>query len=739
MLSSSRPPALRRRLISTASLSTLALLLPGLPAAAQTAQTMLDPVVLSGTGAATGPVGGPVGGLANPPTLAGTKTATPLVEIPQSVSVIGQESFNVLQPTKVDEVLGYTAGVTPAPFGHDTDTNWINIRGFEATQTGMFLDGLAQYSYGFGGFYTDPFQLERVEVFKGPASVLYGGANPGGMVNMVSKRPTGVAGGEAQLGLGTDSRLWGTIDVNGATPSAAWRFLGKLERQKANGAFDDGFTGLLAPSVSFELGEATDVTIWSSYLRVDETHVGGSWLPYVGTVERADFGFIPRDFNSSDPKQDWYKRDQFTLGTEIRHDFDNGWVLTQGVRLAWSDIDESAPYAYGYGYGDTWNATFSNHFAFLPQDPGANLSRIFFQQQTTSRSALADTRLERTATFGGAEHRLAFGLDLRLFEMDQVQASVSSPAAPTISVLDPVYGVAFPPAVPYIDQSITMKQAGLYAQDQILWGDLLVTLNGRYDWVKTDAGTNEATGAEGVDRSDGQFTGRIGLGYEFDNGLVPYASYATYFTPQIVNDAGGNTVEPETGGQAEIGVKWSPDERVLVTLSAFDLRRENVSISQWNGTGYSYFQVGKIRSRGVELEAKAEVVPGLQLTGAVTAMDVEVRDDLNPALIGTTPKATPEDFASLRVDWAVPQVAGLTLMAGARHIGSSWADDLNTYKVPSVTLYDIGASYDFGTGWRLAASVTNLTDKTYVASCDGALSCFYGDGRRAALSLTKSW
>lgn len=726
-----RPARTAARLASTTA-CLAALSLPGL---AQEA-TVLDPLILSGRAAATGPVGNQ----ANPATLTGAKAATPVTEIPQSVSVIGEAEFNVLQPTKVDEALGYTAGVTPAPFGHDTDTNWINIRGFDATQTGMFLDGLAQYSYGFGGFYTDPFQLERIEVLKGPASALYGGSNPGGIVNLVSKRPTGVPGGEVQAGLGTESRIWGQADVNGVTTGGvAWRMLGKLERQKVNGAFDDGFTGLLAPSVSFDLGEATQVTLWASYLRVDEDHAGGSWLPYHGTVERASFGHIPRDFNTSDPNYDWYKRDQVTVGSEVLHDFGNGWTLAQGVRFSWSDIDESAPYAYGYGFGDSWNSTFSNHFAFLPQDPGANLSRVFFQHQTTSRSALADTRLEGNVVTGAVEHRLMFGLDLRIFEMDQVQASVSSPAAPTISVLDPVYGISFPPTVPYIDQKITMKQAGLYAQDQIRWGDWILTANGRYDWVKTDAGTNEANGAAGVDRSDGKFTGRIGLGYEFANGLVPYASYSTYFLPQIVNDASGNNVQPESGRQAEIGVKWSPSEKVLVTAAVFDLRRENVSNSVFTPTGYVYEQVGEVRSRGFELEARAEVVDGLRVTGAWTSMQIEVLNDLDPGLIGTTPQAQPEDFASLRVDWAVPQVAGLSLMAGVRHIGSSWADNLNTYEVPSATLYDIGASYGFGEGWRLAAAVTNLADKTYVASCDGALSCFYGDGRRASLSLTKSW
>lgn len=720
----------RARLASTTACLTL---LAALPVAAQ--QATLSPVYLDGQATGTGPVGAD----ANPVTLVGTKSATPITEIPQSVSVIGREVFNVLQPTKVDEILGYTAGVSPAPFGFDTDTNWINIRGFEATQTGMFLDGLAQYAFGFGGFYTDPFLLERVEVLKGPASVLYGGSNPGGIVNMVSKRPTGTPGGMVEAGVGTDSRRWIATDVNGTAGGYDWRFLGKINTEKSNGAFDDGLTGLIAPSVTFDLGEATEMTLSATLYRVDETHVGGSWLPYVGTVRGADFGFIPRDFNTSDPRLDWYERDQATLSSEIRHRFDNGWVLSQGIRLAWSDIDESAPYAYGYGYGDTWNETFSNHFAMLPQDPKANLSRILFQQQTTSRSALADTRLEGTVETGAVQHRLTFGLDLRIFKMDQVQASSSSPSAPTISVLDPVRGAVFPPAVPYIDQDITMRQAGLYAQDQLRWGNWIATANARYDWVETSSGRNEATGAEGVDRSDGEFTGRLGLAYAFANGVTPYASYATYFTPQIVNDAAGNKVEPETGRQWEAGVKWAPSQRTLLTLSAFDLERENVSISAWGGAGYEYFQVGKIRSRGVELEARGEIMTGLTLTGALTSMDIEVREDVNPALVGKTPKATPENFASLRLDWQVAQVEGLSVMAGVRRLGSSWADDLNQYKVDGATLYDLGASYAFGEGWLVAASVTNLTDRDYVSSCDGALSCFYGDGRRASLSLRKSW
>lgn len=692
----------------------VAALLP-LPLLAQEVTT-LAPIVLegeSGTGA--------VAGAANPATLAGSKTATPITEIPQSVSVIGAETLQAANVAKIDEALGYTAGVIGAPYGYDSDTNWHFIRGFASTATGVFQDGLAHYSYGFGGFYVDPFTLERIEVLKGPASVLYGGANPGGLLNYVSKRPTGTPGGSYELGLDENGRVWAGIDANGLTAGGlAWRFTGKTERTDGYGVFEDGFRGVLAPSLSFSLDGGTDVTLLASYTRIDEDHAGGSWLPYYGTVEDAPFGRIDRDFNTGEPGLDWYERDQLLLTSIVEHDF-GGWTLTNTTRAGWSDVDESSVYGFGYA-----------GFAAAPTDADNTLARIFFQHQTETTTFLNDLRAETTLQTGGAEHRLMFGLDLKHFRMDQVQASIAFPDAATgLSVTNPVYGAGQIEPTPYIDNVVTQQQMGIYAQDQIRWGaGWIATANARFDVVSL-----EAEGTPALDTTDREVSWRLGLARELPGGVTPYVSAASFFNPQIGTSSLG-MLEPETGRQIEAGVKWAPEGmNALFTVAAFEIERQNVL----TGPFLQETQLGEVRSRGIELEARGEIAKGLVLTAEATAMEVEVTEDADATLIGTTPYATVENHASLKLAYDVASLPGLTVTGGVRWLDSSWVDAANTQKVPSVTLLDAGASYDFGEGWNANLAVSNLTDETYVASCQTALSCFYGDGRKASLVLRKSF
>lgn len=702
------------RLLGQTALAALPALAPFAAPHAALAQAAIDlePIVVEGTANDTGT--GPVAGKANPATQAGAKTATPVSEIPQSVSVIGAEAIRAGNLSKIDEALGYTAGVVGAPYGYDSDTNWHFIRGFSSTSTGVFQDGLQHYAYGFGGFYIDPYAIERIEVLKGAASVLYGGANPGGLVNYVSKVPTGSTGGSAEIGLDDEGRVWAGIDSNAVSEGGlAYRLTGKIERTDGNGAFDEGFRGILAPSLSFTTEAGTEVTLLASYTKIDEDHVGGAWLPYTGTVVSGDFGRIDRDFNTGEPALDWYEREQFMATGIFRHDLGNGWTLSNTTRAGWSDVDESAP--YGNGLNDATHSVY----------------RLNFAHQTETRTVLSDTRLEKTSTAGGLEHRLMAGLDLKWFEMDQVQAFNF---ASDLSLTGPVYGTPQAPLLPpYNDSTVTQQQAGLYVQDQIRWGKgWIATLNGRYDVV-----TTESEGLPEFDRTDRETSWRLGLARQFENGVTPYASYATYFNPQIGTLSSGAPQEAETGEQYEIGVKWAPANRnLLVTLAAFDLTRENVVQTD---ALFVTEQLGTVRSRGVELEAVGEVAPGLTLTAAYTDMDVTVEKGNDPTTEGKTPYSTIERFASLGLAYELPQVPGLTVSGGVRHLGSSWADNANTLKVPSVTLYDAGVSYDFAEGWNANLAVSNLTDETYVASCQGASSCFYGDGRKASLALRKSW
>ena len=719
--------SLARRLLGQTAI--VALLAPA-AAFAQTAAVTLDEVVLEGQ-TVDGNGTGPVGGQSNPATTTGSKMAAKLTEIPQSVSVIGSETIAAGNFNKVDAVLAYSAGVQSQPYGYDSDTNWFFVRGFAGTSTGAFVDGLPSYSYGFGGFYVDPSGLERVEVLRGPASALYGAANPGGIVNMVSKRPSGTPGGTDTLGADSSGRVWLETDRQGVTASdLSWRFIGKVERTDGMGAFDPGARAYLAPSLAFSLENGTQITLAATYTKVDEDHVGGSWLPYIGTVVDAPFGKIDRDFNSGEPALDWYKRDQFTLSAEVAHSFDNGWRLVNNTRLGWSDVDESQVYSYGYDlapYG----------FSPTPNSP-ATLSRIFFQHQTETRTLLNDLRFENTFKTGGAEHRLMFGVDAKWFEMDQVQSAIAWPNAATpISPIHPVYGTPQVATTPYADNLVRQTQFGIYAQDQIRWGNgWIATLNLRHDTARTHVSDDRTSGAAGSLRKDGETTGRIGLAKEFDNGLTLYASGSTYFNPQVVTNSAGNGIPPETGDQAEVGLKWAPSADTMITLSAFNMTRDNISQSQWNGAGYDYFQIGRVASKGVELEAQHDFGNGLKVSVSATTMDIRIKDDVNTAIIGKTPYIAIEDMASLKVDYSPESVQGLTLSGGLRYLGASWADNANTLRVPSALLLDAGVSYEINDSWKANLAVTNLTDKVYVSSCQDATGCYYGEERRASLSLS---
>jgi iron complex outermembrane receptor protein len=716
-------PTRMARLLGQTAL--IAVALPGIALAQTTEVTELETITVTGEGSATGPVNG-----SNPATLTGMKTGTPLTEVPQSVSVVPAETLAATNAAKLDGALAYVAGVVGQPYGFDSDTNWTVIRGFAATATGVYQDGLQHFSYGFGGFYVDPLLIERIEVLKGSASVLYGSSNPGGLLNYVTKRPTGEVGKTVEMGVDENGRAWLSYDQNSLTAGgSAYRFTGKIQRVDGHGAFESGLTGIVGAGFTTSLDDGSDVTLLFNYTNMREDHVGGAWLPYAGTVEDAPFGRIDREFNTGEPAVDWYKRDQ-AMATLIWEKEIGAWKVSNTTRLAWADVDESSVYAYGY-----------TGFSPVPTDADNTLSRIFFQHQTKTDAILSDTQGETTFTTGGAEHRFMVGVDLKYFHMDQEQASVAWPGAATgLSVTDPVYGAVQPATTPYIDQGLTQKQAGLYVQDQIRWGDgWIATLNGRFDYVDTSTGVNAANGAAGLSRHDTEFSWRAGIAKAFPNGLTPYLTAGTYFNPQIVNDANGNDISPETGDQIEAGLKWAPSDKTMLTLSAFEINRKNISQSQWNGAGYDYYQIGSVRSRGFELEARSEVAEGLILSGALTKMDVQVTEDVDATLIGKTPYATAEEMASVKVEWSPAGVDGLTLTGGARWTGSSWADNANTQEVPGAMLFDVGASYEFGQNWKANLAVSNVADKTYVSSCQTNLHCFYGEGRVASISLTHSF
>lgn len=658
---------------------------------------------------------GPVGDDTNPPTVTGSKVPVTLNEVPQSVSVLGRDEIERFGANRTSEALRYTAGVTSDVFGDDNDYDWLRIRGFQADQTGIYLDNAQNLSFAFGSFFIDPYTLERIEVLRGPSSALYGGSNPGGIVNYVSKRPGGRI---RELSVGVDDATGGWLefdmgdDLDG---DRSYRVTGRLEGGDKYDAFNKGWRGTLAPSFRFTTDGGTEVTLLANIHVADEKHNGSTFLPYFGTVEpTAQFGFIDPDANFSDPDWDSYKRRQASVSAIVEHEFDNGFTFTGIGRLGVAEVKERYYYPFGYaGYATT------------PSDAQGTLSMIAFEHDTLVKTAQTDLRYYGTVQSGAVEHDLLFGLDARYYELDETQASgfgtnrVVNPLAPGIPIL----------GAPYQDATTKQDQVGLYVQDQIRWGNgWLATLNLRHDFVNT-----RQDGAGAFSRHDSETSYRAALAYEAENGFTPYLSYSTFFNPLIASTTSGVT-DPETGDQIEAGFKWAPDGGPFsLTAAAFRINRENVV----TGVFPNQSQLGKVRSDGVEIEGRYDFGNGLQLAAAATFLDVEIRDDSNLALIGNTPTLIPESELSLYGSYEFSgSLKGLQIGAGIRHRGESYADPANTRKVSSATVYDLFASYDFTDRLSGQFSVTNVGDKRYVTGCQDLYTCSYGSGREISVSLT---
>ncbi|MCY1667186.1 TonB-dependent siderophore receptor [Rhizobium sp. SL86] len=696
-------------------------------ALAQEGTVVLPRVAVEGAAAEAD---GPVKGYVAKRSTAGSKSDTAIRDIPQSVSVVGREELDDRGVVnKVDEALRYTPGVSVEPFGTDPDTDWVYIRGFDASQTGSFFDGLNLYSYGFGGFQIDPFALERVDVLKGPASVLYGGGNAGGIVNLVRKRPTDEPYYYTEIGINSDGNAFSGLDFSGPlgeTGAASYRLTAKVAGGDGYSDYSEDLRGFIMPQVTLKPDEATELTLWAYVSGLDQVHTGNGFFPYVGTVVDAPFGKLSRDSFYGEPSIDEGSYNQEMLGYELRHEFDNGWTVSSNARYGHVYRHEIGPYLYGYVGG-------------TPTAPDYQLNRIGFEATSKADTVTIDNRAETEFDLGGTEHRFMMGLDYKYYRLDHIQAAGG---ATSISAVNPVYGVPQGATAVYLNQVITQQQVGAYLQDQIRFGSgWLVTLNGRADYVHTNT-DNQPTAYSSLyssyDYDKTALSGRAGLAYEFDNGLTPYASVGTFFNPTIAPSVTPNN-EPEKGEQYEVGLKYEPTGfDGSFTASLFHLNRNNVVVT--DPATFLAEQIGEVQSRGIELEGKVNLNDNWKLLAAYSYTDLEVKKDIVAAYVGKSPYLVPQSQASLWLDYAVTTgvLEGLSLGAGVRYQGESWADRLNTLKVPDATVFDAAIRYKKN-GWEAALNVANVFDKEYVRGCGGEFTCGYGESRTVTVKISKTW
>ncbi|MGO6675791.1 TonB-dependent siderophore receptor [Rhizobium leguminosarum] len=689
------------------------------PASAQSASadvgaTALEPIVIQGASSDSKTDRTSV---AAKNSSAATKINTPLVETPRSVSVTTEKEIEQRGAQSIIEAVRYSAGVTTGPNGFDPRFDQIYIRGYNATTVGDYRDGLRQPYINYGTFRTDPYQLQRIEVIKGPVSVLYGSGSPGGLVNKISKLPTEEPIREVGVSYGTEDRAQAMFDFGGPisedNDDFLYRIVGLARRGDTNfDIADDRY--FLAPSFTWKPDEGTTFTAYG-LVQADETDSN------VGAITTSDGRIL--DIRASDPDYDYQKVKQQQVGYQFEHEFDNGLTFRQNLR--YSHLDLKARYLGVLSWTDTVAHRYQNSIR-----DEMNVFQV-------------DNQLEAKFDTGPLAHTMLFGLDYTNLQSSFGYGAGAANPAFDFDIANPTYGVSgATPDYNVLASKADMRQVGIYAMDQMEVGNWRFNLGGRQTWVnQTRDATLPSVSSEEVDKN--AFSVQAGALYLFDNGIAPFVSYATSFDP-VTNRSRTNTILPPTKGeQYELGVKYQPPgSDILLSAVAYHIVEQNKPRLA-DPLTFAYDSQGEVTGKGIELEARAAIADGLDIIAAYTYNDSEVTGGNN---VGNTPAITPTHIASLWANYTFQEsnpFNGLSVGAGVRYIGETWTDVANTSKNPATFYVDASASYDFGAvdkkyeGLTAAFAIRNIADERETVCEEGF--CYLGQGRNMTGTLKYRW
>jgi iron complex outermembrane receptor protein len=639
-----------------------------------------------------------------------TKTDTPLTQTPQAISVVTSELFTDRGARNLQETLRYSAGVTADAYGLDTRSDGSTVRGLDPVQ---YLDGLRR-SYGFNPLArTEVYGLERVEVLRGPSSVLYGAGATGGIINAITKRPTfGELGGEVAVQLGNFDRRQFQGDVAGTLNDAgtlAGRFVGLVRESGMQTDYIDDDRVYLAPSISWQ-GERSTLTVLASYQH-DKTASSQQFLPVVATLH-APAGSPRLDPSTFLGDRDFDKLDSrvYSVTALFDHSFSDSISLRSAVRY----LDGKTEFR------ELYPDTYSNPLdPFIDADKRV-LNRNAYGVRPDVRSLTSDNALQFDFATGAFQHLLLAGVDYS----DYREKSYNLDATPTpIDIYNPIStGVTINGWDRLPDQQTT--QLGVYLQDQIRWADRVsLVLGARRDHARSKT--------EGLpSQTDNATTYRAGLIGEIGAGVSPYISYSESFLPVTGQDLYGRAFKPMQGDQWEGGIKWQPASNMLVTLAAYRITETNRQTNDPDNV-LNVIQTGEIESKGVEVEGQFQFAHDITLTAAYSRNKAEVTKSNFAMEVNQRLNDTPQELASVWLGKAFHLVddARLRLGIGGRYVGNTQSLGYGGFiRTPSYTLVDALAEVQV-TDWTMALNITNLSDKKYFAPCRNFGDCFTGNPR----------
>ncbi|EWM45684.1 TonB-dependent siderophore receptor [Bordetella holmesii] len=597
------------------------------------------------------------------------------------------------------------------------------VRGFEisAYTGGLYRDG-GKYSVNVYNGQQEPYGLERVELLKGASSVLYGASGPGGIINTVTKRPTTETLRELNLESGSFDRKQLSGDFGGAlSDDGVWSYRTTFLARDSKTATDyiDDDRRFLAGGLTWRPSARTSLTLLADYQKDKAAENLG--LPAKGSVYSTRYDRIPTNRFTGTAGYDGYDAERYTAGWLFEHAFNDTVTLRNNVRY--------------YDFRSTFPETLTYNLA---ADERTSTTRYALDRSDNSQAVVADTALQFKFGQGALQHTALVGVD---YTRMRHQTTREQRRAQPFDYFDPDYGI--PVGDVYRSQGKSTDRThrlGLYAQDQIKIAEkLVVLLGGRYDDVVYRSHNSIYPSQEVDDEKSHALTGRAGLVYLFDNGVAPFFSYSESFEPESGADRNGSRFKPVTGEQYELGVRYQPPgSDLMLSAAVYQLKRKNMSVSDPLDPSYN-IQVGEVRSRGFELEARGRVGRNTHVIAAYAYTDARTTkaSPLAPEDEGMRIGQVPYHQFSLWTDYSFGDfgLAGLTVGAGMRFVDSTHFL-YGTGKVPAYTLVDAMVSYSTGP-WRFALNASNLTDKRYVAVCQSA--CFYGEPRRIIGSVSYRW
>ena len=634
-----------------------------------------------------------------------TRTDTRLLDVPQSIQVIPEAILDDQQVTSLDEALRNVSGV--AAYSSEGAGFRFSLRGFQGAR--ILRDGFSLSDSGTlsnSGILTFPelANVEQIEVLKGPASILYGEIQPGGVINLVTKQPTLDPFYEATLQVGNRGFIRPQLDFSDrltADGSVRYRLNALVQREDSFRDFDQAIErDFIAPVVTWDISDRTTLALDFEYFR-DERPIDSGLLAFGdGVVD------VPRDRIVGEP-DDVAERDFYSIGYRLEHEFSDNWRLRNAFRYSHQD----------------YNST-----AFVPvffDEASGNVTRFDSTTRWDQEYFGLQTDIVGRFETGSIAHTVLFGVDLSWNRSD-IESRVNIAAPSILNIFDPVYGTS--PRQSFAElpnparvQVVNTSRLGVFLQDQIDLAENLKFLAGiRYDTVSQDVDNDvsgfDPTGRE-VDQTVDAFTPRLGLVYQPIPELALYANYSQSFTPSSATDIAGDLLEPEEGEGFEIGLKTELfDQRLIATLAYFDITKQNVATLDPDAPAFvnAAIATGEERSQGIELDVIAEILPGWNLIANYAYTDARVTED-NSIPTGNGLTGIPEHSASLWTTYTLQQGnwAGLGFGLGFNYVGDRPGDLDNSFELDDYLITNAAIFYERDR-LQLALNFKNIFDVNYV-------------------------